>query len=251
MKILPRSIKPLLLTTAVCLTGFGVAANAVPVDIDLQAGQRLTIVIPEDKPGADAARQQYFSQVFPLAAAEGFSQTAAFDVSKVLVGDSKATQLALFSWPDADAEQRFERHPDWASLKQTRSAGWDELKINNVDYVAQPPLKLDADKTYTLAQIWLKDKQSYQDYFEATKPLRAELGTKIVFKLHGDVYESLQDGDVAPDLVVLVEWQQAEDPERYTQAPLFKANFDKVEAAFAKFEWYQLQYLPQGYAAQK
>lgn len=70
---------------------------------DLKAGERLTFVLSENKPGGEEALKTYFSKAFPLAQEAGMRELTTFKVEKNLMGDAKPEGSGLYLWPSKAA----------------------------------------------------------------------------------------------------------------------------------------------------
>ena len=106
-----------------------------------------------------------------------------------------------------------------------------------------------AVKTYTLAEVWLKDQEQYERYYQGTMELRKQLRAKVVFKYTPNEYSSLTRGTQAPDLLILIEWQNKEDPIKYSQSELFKKHEKYITAGIKKLGWYELAFANNEYTA--
>ena len=116
----------------------------------------------------------------------------------------------------------------------------NELSEADVDFPVKTEYKFDINKTYTLAEVWLKDSVAYDKYYKGTAALRKKMGAKIIFKLSPNEYNSLTKGPDSPDFLILIEWPNKQGPEQYAQSEEFKPYKPYIEAGLAKLGWYEV-----------
>lgn len=234
------------------------AATAVPNDnqtaanttnnVALVSGQRLTIAQPIGikTPEGAAAQQMYFETALAEAMSAGLSSIGFLYPIKNLTDAPTPDAFALYTWPTKQAQQAFDYNAKRTQRLQLRTQAWSQLMINNITIAQDAEINFDPKKTYTLLTAWVKNQQSYDIYLANTAKLRQELGTKIVLKLKGDEYESLDPTDTrAPDFIILAEWNSTEDVTRYTTDPVFQANQHYFTDAMDHFEFFTVFYTPQ------
>lgn len=222
--------------------------------VTLVSGQRLTIAQPIGikTPEGTAAQQLYFETALAEAMAAGLSPIGFLYPIKNMTDAPTPDAFALYTWPSKQAQQAFDHNAKRTQRLQLRTQAWSRLMINNITLAQDADINFDPKKTYTLLTAWVKNQQSYDTYLANTATLRQELGTKIVLKLNGDEYESLDPNDTrAPDMIIVAEWNSAEDVQRYTSDPVFQANQHYFTDAMDHFEFYTVFYTPQPLAAPK
>ena len=224
------------------LSAFGWAQSSETTNtISLNAGERMRIALVQDKEGAEALRATYLENVMPIAAQHGVKYLNAMQVDKLLTGDHNAQNLAFYSWPNAEAAKASGQDPTYVTqFKKMEPEAWDELTLIDIDLDKDLNFELDPGKTYTFAEVWIGSKSTYDAYIQATDALRDALGAKIVFKLHPSEYSSINKGVTPPHLAVLVEWDTAEGPQQYLDAPEFQEVTNLVQFSIRHIEWYQL-----------
>ncbi|PUA28345.1 MAG: hypothetical protein B0W54_17950 [Cellvibrio sp. 79] len=236
MKSIVRKLS-LIACSGLLLINIG-AANAET----LEPGQLLTFVLSENKPGGEAIQKIYFDNAFPLAQAAGMKELTTFKIDQVVFGEGNPQGAGLYSWPHKAAAQRTRNNPKYLKkFKPLRPQIWNQLQ--SIDMKVKCPLDLTLDKTksYSIALIWLNDRDAYNNYYRGTQALRDKLGAKTLFKLPGVRYEKLTEGEITPpDLVLLVQWNSAADLGYYSAAPEFQANHHYFEQGVKKMELYQL-----------
>jgi hypothetical protein len=209
---------------------------------DIAAGQQLTFVLSESRPGGEQVAQTYFSQAFPLAQGNGMRELTTFKVQKVLVGEGAPQGSGLYLWPSKEAAQRTRVDDTYVrDLRPLRTQAWIDLKSVDMQITTPLRLQLDRSRTYTAALIWTKNASAYKRQFKASQALRDKAGARTVLHLPASRYENLKDGEATPpDHVVLLEWPTADGPAKYKEDPAFRALSKKNTKNVARIEWYQL-----------
>lgn len=207
----------------------------------IKPGQRLTFVLSENKPDADAVREKYFAYAFPKAQAAGMKEITTFKPNMIM-GGGKPDGSGLYLWPSVEAASATRNDPVYIKdYKPMRNAAWNQLQAVDIDIKEPLVINFDKTKVYSAALIWLKDKSKYETYFKATQVVRDRLGIKTLLKLPGVRYDKLTEGEIAPpDLVIILQWNKKADFQTYPQSPEFKAVEETFMQSLNGFEWYEL-----------
>ncbi len=239
MNIKASYLITLLITT--CLSTVSLIANAKKVTIEINKDERLTVVFVQDKNNGATAQQQYLEGVFSLAQKNDIRELKAFSVLRTLAGTSKPAAMAFYAWKNADASHKVRNSKKYKTeLAPLKALGWNELSAADVDFSVQTHYKFDSNKTYTFAEVWLKDSAAYDKYYRGTAALREKMGAKILFKLSPNEYNSLTKGPYSPDFIILIEWPNKQAPEQYVQSVDFKPYQPFIDAGLAKLGWYEI-----------
>ncbi|GGY80340.1 hypothetical protein GCM10011613_26710 [Cellvibrio zantedeschiae] len=226
-----------------CALSISLALISIPSFAhDLKAGERLTFVLSENKPGGEEVAKTYFSKAFPLAQEAGMREITTFKVLKTVLGDGKPEGSGLYLWPNKEAANKTRNNPDYLkNFKPLRPQAWNQLQAVDMEITKPMTINLDKTKTYTAGLIWIKDKAAYERYFEGAKAARERLGSKTILKLPGVRYDKLTEGEITPpDLVVIQEWPTAKDAEAYSQTPEFQSQLANYQQGVSKLELFQL-----------
>jgi uncharacterized protein (DUF1330 family) len=216
-------------------------AIATQQTITLEKNERLTVVLVKNKAEGAVAQQQYIEGVFSLAKPKDIRELKAFPVLRTLAGESKPQAMAFYAWTSAEASQKVRNSEKYKTqLSPLKAKGWNELSAADVDFREKTEYKFDINKTYTLAEVWLKDSIAYDKYYKGTAALRKKMGAKILFKLSPNEYNSLTKGPYSPDFLILIEWPNKQGPEQYAQSEEFKPYIPYIEAGLAKLGWYEV-----------
>ncbi|WP_041521865.1 DUF1330 domain-containing protein [Gilvimarinus agarilyticus] len=235
----------LLASSCLCaqLLASPVAAQPSVTDIELTPGQRLTLVLPDADPSAEAQQEQYLAGTFAIAGQQGFTEQHSFAVGEVLIGEHQPEALGIYSWPSIQSAQTMRNHPEVQRLAPLREQGWHEMHIIDVDIEQPLQMQFDARKRYTLAVLWLDDEAAYQRYLKATDPQRDAMGAKVVLIAPVAAFDSIDAPDLGdPSRIAIVEWPADVAPKSYVQSPLFTASEAIVQQAIGRIDWYELRH---------
>jgi uncharacterized protein (DUF1330 family) len=223
---------------------FGIQAKAEQnmINMELSKGQVFSVIAPIMKGEGEIARNQYYSQVLPLAAKLGLKREGQVTVTDTLVGDFNAEAFVFFSWPDVNAENQLYAHSEWASMKALRPEGWEELRIFSALIEQNTQLNFKADKHYTLAIAWTStdNPKNYSQYLDAVGTKLKNFGGRFMYKMHNPRFEAHATALPAPTQLTFVEWDSADGFVRFQQSPDIKAQSNLFKTGLSRFEFYRL-----------
>ncbi|MEO1575784.1 MAG: hypothetical protein AAFU65_12600, partial [Pseudomonadota bacterium] len=146
--------------TAILATGCSTLAPPPPLatlEVALTEGELFSVisVVPRDGEAAASARSHYGRSAFGLARQYGLRPFGSLNVTQVIAGEFEPKVVALYAWPNAEAEAAFNVDPKWSPIKATRPDGWDRLRIHDQPAEKDVALTFSADRFYTLASAWI------------------------------------------------------------------------------------------------
>jgi len=212
----------------------------------MNAGQRLTMVMTSNEPGGGAARKVYLDNALAMGIANGIEIVHVFGVKRTIVGNEHPEGIGFYEWPSPAAAEKVRLDPEYLSkYAPLRAKAWKMMHMADFDLNESVSISVDASKTYTLAQLWLKDAAAYKQYVEQVQDVRKKLGISVIFKAKPDQYEVLRNERRAPDVVVLMEWPNPESVDGYALQPEVKNALPALAAALEHMEWYELsEFIP-------
>ena len=213
--------------------------------ITLNAGQRLALVVVENRPGpaAEQFRTEFVHNGTPRATELGRQEFLSLRIEETVAGGRAPHAAVWFAWPSQAESDQFRADPIYAERYGPRRAeGWTDMQTFYSDLGESTSIQLDRTKHHTLAMLWLNDPQSFDEYFAATEQLREELGCRIVLKLAARRYDSLQDAGFRPPphWLILTEWQDHSGPAKYLASETFRRLQQQHDSSIAKIEMYRL-----------
>ncbi|MBU2968642.1 DUF1330 domain-containing protein [Pseudoalteromonas sp. C2R02] len=210
--------------------------------VTLAEEQRLTLVLAKNKQGGEKAQKTYIDGVFRLAQHNNIDSLALFSVTQTLAGEYQPEAFAMYAWHNEKVSTQVRQSGDYKTkLKPLQKFGWDELAAADVDMKDLSHYQFDEEKTYTLAEVWLKDAAEYAKYYKGSALFREKIGAKVIFKHTPNEYNSLKRGAQGPDFLILVEWPNKNGPMQYVQSPEFKKYEKYITAGVEKLGWYALR----------
>ncbi len=226
---------------SVCTLVFLCAGQAYAAHLEFKKGERLTLVLVEDREHGEELRKHYLSKTFSMAESYGFKPLQDFKVTKNLLGEDKMRAAGLYSWPSVEQSNAMRNYKNYTEyLKPLRPLVWQEMVVIDFDIKKSMAVDIYPERSYTIAKVWFNDKKKYKQYYKETQALRDELGSKIVLKFSVDEYSTLRKDNKSPDMVVMLEWPDEHGPEKYLEASRFQENLDLANQGIEKIDWYQL-----------
>lgn len=214
--------------------------RSAEVTVSLNSKERLSFVFIDAADGAKAqeARTAYTETVFPLARTYGLASELSLDVIGTGAGSFEPQRVALFSWPDEDAERAFGEEPAFIAAKAARPDGWDHLRIMTLTLDEPLRMSLNPSKTYTLATAWYAADRpgDYEAYLEGIEEAVANIGGRFVQEFYAPDYETHTAPFEAPDQLTLVEWPTPASLPQFLKSSGFIENADLLASGTTRFE---------------
>ena len=211
-----------------------------PLTVSLEKGQRLSLIFPRRKEGAqaDEIRQDYYSRAFSLAEPLGLTREAVLTVDAVGVGTFNPSAMILYSWPDMASEKALYGRPEWAEIKALRPGAWEDLRIATTELSDDLSLTFRPGKSYTIATAWLNpdNPDDYRQYLSNIQDAVDAAGGRFLYKMHGPDYETHSEPFAAPAQLTLVEWESPQGLAAFQKSEGFKQNAHLLGSGTNRFE---------------
>jgi len=210
--------------------------------LDLKKYQYLSIVLPQSRPEADAARQSYYDQAFPLGSRFGLKREAILKIDHTIISSYEPSGAIFYSYPNKASELALANHPSWPAIKAQRTEAWKELKIYSAEIQEDMLINFDPDKSYTLVIAWLNPEKpdDYAAYLESIEPLLAEVGGRFVYKMKKPAFEAHSANLVAPGQLTFVEWDTLDGFAALRREEAYKAVSHLIGSGTSAIEFYRL-----------
>lgn len=227
---------------------FSYAEKQINTSLNFKKDERVTLTLIDRKEGGVNAENAFLQGTVNLIQPNQLRPIQLMPVVKTLLGESKAEVFGIYAWSNAKALKDLRSHPTYQKeVLPLQKQAWNEITYSDVNIKEDFSFSLSKDKFYTVAELWLKDEAIYEAYIQATTPLRDTLGARIVFKLKPDSYSSLYQGKVAPNYVVLVEWDAEESINKYPEHKIFKDAYAMFQASVNRLDWHQVELMTDSY----
>ena len=218
------------------------AIDVAPLTLDLKAGQVLQFALVKSREGeaAQAVRARYFQTAIPYAESLGDEYLGNLNIKQTMIGKNKPAGIALYAFPNAAAQAKFQASPDWADYQKMRREGWEELHVLSTTVQKDMTLTFDPSKDYTLAVGWTKPGTStdYNRYLDGIEPDFDEIGATYVARFEGLTLQSQTDDASDPTHLTLVEWSDGPNLPGLQATEGYKANSKYFQAAISRFDFY-------------
>ena len=203
-----------------------------------------TWVFADEKTGGEAVRKQYLDGAMKLASKAGMRELQSFAAKKVLMGDLTPQYVGLFTWPNAEAASSVRQSKTYTQqYGPLRTLGWNQMISVNVNLQSMPQWQFDPKRYYTIALVWTKSAEAYQQYVSKTASLRDAMNFSIVYSAPVVSWATVGiDPDLrAPDRVALLSWPDASVPDRYLKALSGDAFEGVADATFEGVSWHEIK----------
>jgi uncharacterized protein (DUF1330 family) len=241
------------LATSVSLSGCNTAPAAPPtatavetsmLTLDLKAGQVLQFAFIKPRKGESAkqVRQRYFETAIPYAESLGDEYLGNLRVNATMLGKNKPQGVALYAFPDAAAQAKFQASPDWPDYQKMRVEGWEELHVFSTVIETDMVLDFDPAKDYTFAAAWTRPDTmtDYQRYLDGIENDFDQIGARYLAQLNGVTLQSHSDDGSDPSQLTIVEWSEGPNLKGLQSTDGYKANADSFQKAISRFDLYWL-----------
>lgn len=191
---------------------------------DIKKGQVFDIIFLTKKPGTDAALQDYFKRVFPLAEKYGYHTLPGFTIKdNPTQGNYHPQNMILGYWTSlkgrVEGMKKIEKEvPDFHEMRRDI---WSNFDMTYYDLKEDLPFELDKDKLNVVNTYWYESVESFRSFNNEW--------LKQVKKAGGKVSLELKNGESPfgyyhkPDYVVITSWDS-------------QAAFDKFYAQNIKMD---------------
>ncbi|MEZ5680993.1 MAG: DUF1330 domain-containing protein [Erythrobacter sp.] len=218
------------------------APEAQALEMEFEAGELLSIVMPKIGDGSPDAREDYYMTAIPLAQEHGLRSKGSLRNADNLIGEYDPDGIIFYSWPGEQSEKAFTAHPDWPGLKALRRAAWEEVRVYT-ETLAQPlALRFDPAKTYTLAVAWTNPEHpgDYARYMDNVIPLLGALGARVIHIMHNPRVEAHAASPEAPERITIIEWPSEEALDQLRQSPAYRRQLPLLRSGIEHLEFYRI-----------
>lgn len=254
MPSLPSFILTTCLAATLALSGCTSTAATTPkaaesitesLTLNLKTDEFLQFVLIREREGeaAKEARKVYFETAIPFAASLGDKYLGTLKINKTLLGKNNPRGMAIYSFPNEEAQKEFQATPNWPTYKRLRREGWEELHVFSTVIPNDMEIVFDPSKDYTLAAAWTKPDtfSDYERYLAGIESDFDKIGARYVAQL-GDI--SLQshsdDATSQPSQLTLVEWSDSPNLPGLQKTDAYKDHAVYFQNAVSRFDLYWL-----------
>ena len=242
------------LTAAVALSGCNTAPAMPPateveaiveassLTLDLKEGQVLqfAFIKPREGEAAKQVRARYFETAIPYAESLGDEFLGSLRVNATMLGKNKPQGIALYAFPDAAAQAKFQASPDWPEYQKMRVEGWEELHVFSTTIKSDIQMNFDPAKDYTIAAAWTRPGTMpyYQTYLDGIEGDFDKIGARFVAQLNDVTLQSHSDDAPAPSQLTIVEWSDGPNLKGLQATDGYKDNAANFQKSISRFDFY-------------
>lgn len=212
------------------------------VVLNLKAGQVLQFAMIREREGdaAKAVRKRYFQTAIPFAESLGDEYLGNLNIKGTLLGKNKPRAIAIYAFPDAEAQAEFQSTPDWEEYQKMRRDGWEELHVFSATLPSDTRMTFDPSKDYTFAAAWTRPGTlpDYQRYLDGIKEDFDQIGARYIAQLNNIDLQSHSDDAVDPSQLTIVEWSNGPNLEGLQDTEAYKSNVAFFQKAISRFDFY-------------
>lgn len=219
------------------------------LSVTFSKGELLQLVSATYVKGKDKELREYFQKTFPLAAGYGYTPLIQFHVTEVLEGTYQPEGfIGLYKWPSQAAAERFGHDPQWAPIKATRPEVFQELRVSTFALEEELKMTFKDGHVYELQVLWLSNdhRDDYNRYKQAMQVTLDQVGGRVIARLSGGQYESVQPWPHQPDQIVILEWPNANARAAYLNSKAFQQQQHLLYSGVANAQSFLTKATPYG-----
>ncbi|QTD57150.1 hypothetical protein [Parasphingorhabdus cellanae] len=205
-------------------------------------GQYLSIIMPDAKPDADAARQSYYRQALPLGEKFGLKREVQLKVDNAVISDYEPSGLIFFSYPDHASEKQLVKQSEWPAIKAMRPAAWNELRIYSAAVEKDMDISFDPAKYYTLVVAWTNPEkpEDYQRYLSGIENAVSNAGGRFIYKMNNPTMEAHATALESPNQLTFVEWDAPNGFAKVQKTADYKSSAPYFQSGITNVEFYEM-----------
>lgn len=212
--------------------------NEKTLSVHFNPGAVVQLIAPVTEAEKRPLRDKYFELGAQTAREHGYTQNGVLGVEKTLMGQFSPNVFVVSQWPSLNAQKSFQSLPLFSEIKALRREAWEALKLYDYEVIKPTTLTFSTDKIYSVSLAWVNPKapNNYYDFIDSFAKKAQALGGKVI-SITQDI--SLSDHNpyaVAPQQIVILEWNSANDIEAVLASSENAAQLEKLKNGTVNFE---------------
>ncbi|TKB03097.1 hypothetical protein E5672_08565 [Alteromonas portus] len=208
------------------------------LSVHFNPGAVMQLIAPVTEAEKRPLRDKYFELGASTAREYGYTQHGVLVVEKTLIGTFSPNVFVVSQWPSLNAQKSFQSLPLFSEIKALRREAWEALKLYDYEVTKPTTLTFSTDKIYSVSLAWVNPKapNNYYDFIDSFAKKAQALGGKVI-SITQDI--SLSDHNpyaVAPQQIVILEWNSANDIEAVLASSEYAAQLEKLKNGTVDFE---------------
>ena len=204
--------------------------------ITFKKGKSIELAFITIRPGFEKKlKEDYFTQIIPIAAEYGGKVLGSFKVGDVYKGNLNPKMVGIFEWPSIDKYETFKKDNRAKKLFKVRNAMLSYINAGNFFEVEKDQsYTFRNDKMYMVYGVWVdsNNKKDLMTYKKGAEVLRKKQGAKEVVSFKGQAHH----GEFKPDAAGIMEWDSMYSFYELMEDSEYQALIPKRNRAFKRMD---------------
>ncbi len=226
-----------LVTSLFTLPALASAKDEV-LSVHFNPGAVMQLIAPVTEAEKRPLRDEYFKKGAQTAKEYGYTQNGVLVVDKTLIGTFHPNVFVVSQWSSLKAQKSFQALPLFSEIKTLRRDAWKALKLYDYEVSKPTTLTFSADKVYSVSLAWVNPKapNNYYAFIDSFAKEAQALGGKVVSKTQDISLSDHNPYAVAPQQIVIIEWNSTNDIEAVVSSSEYAAQLEKLKNGTVDFE---------------
>ena len=208
------------------------------LSVHFNPGAVMQLIAPVTEAEKRPLRDKYFELGAKTAREHGDTQNGVLVVEKTLMGRFSPNVFVVSQWSSLKAQKSFQSQPLFSDIKALRREAWEALKLYDYEVSKPTTLTFSADKVYSVSLAWVNPKapNNYYAFINSFAKKAQALGGKVVSKTQDISLSDHNPYAVAPQQIVIIEWNSTNDIEAVLASSEYAAQLEKLKNGTVDFE---------------
>ncbi|WP_419226797.1 hypothetical protein [Alteromonas sp. OM2203] len=208
------------------------------LSVHFNPGAVMQLIAPVTEAEKRPLRDEYFKKGAQTAKEYGYTQNGVLVVDKTLIGTFHPNVFVVSQWSSLKAQKSFQALPLFSEIKALRRDAWKALKLYDYEVNKPTTLRFSTNKVYSISLAWVNPKapDDYYTFINSLVKQAESMGGKVISTTQDIVLNDHNPCAVAPQQIVIIEWNEAIYVETLLTSPEFKATVETLESGTSNFE---------------
>ena len=212
--------------------------NEEVLSVHFNPGAVMQLIAPVTEAEKRPLRDKYFELGAKTAREHGYTQNGVLVVEKTLMGRFSPNVFVVSQWSSLKAQKSFQALPLFNDVKSLRREAWEALKLFDYEVLKPTTLSFSTNKIYSVSLAWVNPKapNDYYNFIDSFSEKAQALGGKVVSTTQDISLSDHNPYAVAPQQIVILEWNSANDIEAVLASSEYIAQLEKLKNGTVEFE---------------
>ena len=208
------------------------------LSVHFNPGAVMQLIAPVTEAEKRPLRDEYFKKSAQTAKEYGYTQNGVLVVDKTLIGTFHPNVFVVSQWSSLKAQKSFQALPLFSEIKALRRDAWKALKLYDYEVNKPTTLRFSTNKVYSISLAWVNPKapDDYYNFIDSFSEKAQALGGKVVSTTQDISLSDHNPYAVAPQQIVILEWNSANDIEAVLASSEYIAQLEKLKNGTVEFE---------------